>query len=188
MAETERPDTLRRFWLTGRDRAEGLAHGSNSAYLGPMSRFRKLNPAPGFLDFWEAFRQPTPYRWPALIISLAITGTMLYAIGKDRVYSPPERPTVNYITSFTEGRSDAEIIASNEANQKRQDALEAAREARLERRREAYRALGRATGMDVDKIEREAREAEAAEKAALEARLEQRKRLQQAQEAENPAQ
>ena len=63
---------------------------------------------------------------------------------------PPGRPKVTYITSWPEHRSDAEIIASNMANQRRKDALAGEQAKRDEAVRDMYKALGRASGMDVD--------------------------------------
>ena len=68
---------------------------------------------------------------------------------------PPEKPTVTWITSFAPGRTDEEIARSNLENQQRQDAIRAEEEARAERRREFYRAVGRASGFDVEELEQE---------------------------------
>lgn len=135
-----------------------------------MSYLDKFNPAGGIADFWHEFRRPNPYRWPILLISFLITGSILSMIIWEKVRIPPERPKVTYITSFAPGRTDAEIAASNLANQKLQDERRAAEEARLERQRDAYRALGRATGMDVEAIDKRVARERAAEKAAEEAK------------------
>ena len=71
---------------------------------------------------------------------------------------PPPRPEVTFITSWTEPRSDAEIAASNLANQKRKDRLAAEQARREEEVRQTYKKLGRATGLDVDAMERKANE------------------------------
>ena len=111
-----------------------------------------------------------PYRLPILALSFLMTGSLLFWVVQERYYLPPERPEITYITTFAPGRTDAEIAASNRANQERQDALAAERAEREELRREIYRSLGRATGMDVDRIEREAAEEQAREEAAEAAR------------------
>ncbi len=126
----------------------------------------RFNPAPGLADFWNEIRRPQPYRWPILGLSaLPVTLILYWAMGTT-VYKEPERPRITYITTFDPTRSDAEIIASNVANQELKD-LRAAEEARIaERKREMYKALGAAAGMDVDAIERKAEAERAAEKAA----------------------
>lgn len=135
-----------------------------------MSYFTKLNPAGGIADFWHEFRRPNPYRWPILLASLLITGGILSTIIWQETYIPPPRPQVTYITTFEPGRTQAEIAASNVANQQVQDERRAAQAASDERRREIYRDLGRATGMDVDAIDQRVARERAAEQAAQEAR------------------
>ena len=85
-------------------------------------------------------------------------------------YGEPERPTIEYITTLDPARTDAEIAAEIRANQEIKD-LRAAEEARIaEEKRELYKSLGRAAGMDVEEIERKAEAERAAEKAAAEKR------------------
>lgn len=145
-----------------------MAKGPPYLYIGTMLRNSRFNPGTGIADFWSEFRKPTPYRWPILGVSALFTCSLLYAVTKERYYYPPERPTIEYITSFEDGRSDAEIAASNEENQRRQDAIAAELEEIAERKRDLYRSLGRASGMDVDAMERQI----AAERAAEETELE----------------
>lgn len=135
-----------------------------------MSYFDKLNPAGGIADFWNEFRRPNPYRVPILLASFLITGSILSMVVWEEAYIPPPRPEVTYITTFAPDRTDAEIAASNAANQRVQDERRAAEEARLERQRDAYRALGRATGIDVEAIDERVARERAAEQAAQEAR------------------
>jgi hypothetical protein len=135
-----------------------------------MRLIQRLNPAGGFADFWHEFRRPNPYRWPILLASFAITGGILSTIIWQKAYIPPERPTVTYITTFPDGRTEADIAASNLENQRVQDQLREAREASEERRREIYRDLGRATGIDVEAIDARVARERAAQQAAEEAR------------------
>ena len=134
-----------------------------------MGYLSKFNPRGGIADFWHEFRRPNPYRWPILAASFLITGGILSTIIWQEAYIPPARPEVTYITTFDPAGTEAEIIASNRANQALQDERRAAREARDERRREIYRDLGRATGMDVDAIDARIARERAAEAAAREA-------------------
>lgn len=129
----------------------------------------RFNPAGGVADFWQAFRQPTPYRWPILGLSALCTFVLMFWITQERVVVPPQPPKVVYITTFAEGRSDAEIRASNIENQRRQDRLRAEQAERNEQVRDMYRELGRATGIDVDAMEREIAAEQAREEAAREA-------------------
>lgn len=135
------------------------------SYLASMRMINRFNPTSGALDFWNEFRKPTPHRWPILGVSVLMTFGLMYHITSESALVPPRPPEVTYIASFAANRDDAEIIASNIENQKNQDAVAALLEQGEERKRELYRTLGRASGMDVDEIEREA----AKERAAIEA-------------------
>lgn len=130
----------------------------------------RFNPKPGILDFWNEFRKPNPYRWPILIVSSIPFAVIMWWLMGETVYKEPEKPRITYIETLSENRTDAEIIASNEANQEVKELREADAEARAQRKRDMYKALGAATGMDVDAIEKRAdaerAAAEAAEKEA----------------------
>ena len=130
----------------------------------------RFNPTGGIADFWNEIRRPTPYRWPVLGLSLLCSFGLLYWVTRERVLVPPEPPKVSFISTFAEGRTDAEIIASNIANQQRKDRLAAEQAKRDEAVKDAYRALGRATGLDVDAMERKIAADKAAEEAARKAR------------------
>jgi hypothetical protein len=96
-----------------------------------------------------------------LAIAALMTLGLLYQFTRERVRIPSRAPEVTFISTFETGRSDAQIEASNRANQKEQDALRAEQARREDKAKEAYRTLGRATGIDVDAIEREIKRDEA---------------------------
>lgn len=149
-----------------------------------MRLISRFNPVGGVADFWHEFKRPNPYRWPILGASVLCTGVLLYAFTQERVHVPPALPKVTYITTFAEGRSDEEIRASNIANQKRKEANAAEQAAREERVKDLYRSLGRATGIDVDAMEREIEADRAREEAAKAAELERLTRGQAVQTAQ----
>lgn len=130
----------------------------------------RFNPKAGIVDFWSEFRKPNPYRWPILAVSTLPMILIVVWAASERVYIPPERPSVTYIPSFAPDRTDEEIMASNEANQARKDERAALVAEAEERKREAYKALGAASGFDVEEMERRAAEERAAEQVAEEAR------------------
>ena len=125
--------------------------------------FRKISPVGAAKDLAHELARPQPYRWHVLGVSLALTFAVFMIFIPESQRKDPERPVVTYITSFAPNRSDDEIIASNEANQIKQDERRAAIARAEERRKELYRALGQATGIDTDAMEREIAEDEAAE-------------------------
>ena len=148
-----------------------------------MSFWRNISPKGAIGDFVEVWSRPTPYRWQILGLAMAMTFTIFAIAIPESQRGEPARPTVTYITSFAPDRADEEIIASNLANQRRKEELIAQQEAAAERRRDLYRALGRATGLDVDEMEREIAAEQAAERAAAEAQAEQERAAMEARRA-----
>ena len=126
----------------------------------------RFNPVPGAMDFWTYLRQPQPYRLPILAVSFLPLALILWWATEESILVPASPPEVTYITSYAPDRSDDEIAASNEANQRRKDELRAQIETMEERKRQMYRDLGRATGIDVDAMEAEIEAERAAEEAA----------------------
>ena len=118
--------------------------------FGPTNFWRDVSPRGAVGDLVGEWRQPTPHRWQILGVSIAATFALMMVFLPEEQRAPPEKPVITWINTFDAGRTDEEIIASNIENQQRQDAIRAIREAQAERRREIYRALGRASGMDVD--------------------------------------
>ena len=135
-----------------------------------MLKNSRFNPAPGLRDFWSEFTRPNPYRWPILALSALPFAVIVFWLSGETVYTEPERPQIDYITTFEPNRTDAQIAASNRANQELKELREADAAARAERKRDLYKALGAATGMDVETIERESERERAAEEAAEQAR------------------
>jgi len=131
-----------------------------------MRLSKHFDVAGGVQDFWSVFREKNPYRWRILGVSVLITGTIIYGFVSERTYAPPQKPDVTYITTFAPGRSDAEIIAGNIANQQRKDVRAAQLRELEEQKKQMYRELGRASGIDVDKMEADIAAEKAAEEAA----------------------
>jgi hypothetical protein len=130
-----------------------------------MSFWRKISPTRAIKDFSQEFLRPNPYRWQIAAVSAAATFAVFSLMWHQEEIGDPIRPHVTYITSWRADRTDAEIIASNIKNQHEKDALAKEEAERQERIKGIYRTLGRMSGMDVDKIEKQAA---AEEKAATE--------------------
>jgi len=134
----------------------------------------RFDPRAGAADLWEYIREPRPYRWPILAVSIAIPLAGVAMLTQESHFRPPDAPKVSFISTFAEGRSDEETRQSNIANQERKEAREAERAELRARKVEAYKALGRATGLDVDEMERQAQIEAAREKAIAEAQRRER--------------
>ena len=118
-------------------------------------------------ELWKVLgAQDTPHRWRWMVVSALIPVSMFSYFASQVYYGPLPKPEVIYIQNWRADRTDAEIIAGNIAAAQKKAALEAADAQRAEESKQMYRTLGRMSGMDVDKIERDARAEQAAEAAA----------------------
>lgn len=104
-------------------------------------------------DFQSVWRHDVPRKWLFLLLACippAILVTMMALDAANK--SKPLPPTVQYIESWPLDRSMKEILADR-ADRATIEQL------RDRERRETYKALGRAFGMDVEAIERQAQAA-----------------------------
>jgi hypothetical protein len=131
-----------------------------------MGFWRRISPRTAVQDFAQEWRQPAPHRWKVLGVSVAATFFIFMVFVPESQRIEPRPPQVTWITSFAPDRTDDEIAASNLVNQRRQDELAARLARREEIRKNLYRELGRATFVDVDAMERQIAEQEAAAAAA----------------------
>lgn len=150
------------------------------ALIRPSSYWRHVNPRGAIADLRTVYREAGANRWRFALAAGVVTLGIFSVMWQEGMRGPPRRPSITYITSWPAGRSDAEIIASNIANQKRNDALAAEQAKRDEEVRAIYKKLGRMSGMDVEAIERKAAAERAAEEQARAARVAQQRNLQEA--------
>ncbi|MET0180614.1 MAG: hypothetical protein ABW194_09070 [Novosphingobium sp.] len=122
----------------------------------------------------EQLGEPRPHRLPLMGVAAAATFAVFSVMFQEGARGLPRPPEITYIESWELGRSDAEIIAGNIAATAARKEREAQRAASAERVRQMYKALGRASGMDVDAIERRTQAenaTEARKRAEAEAKL-----------------
>ena len=131
--------------------------------------WRDVSPGGAIGDLITVFRQAGENRWRIAGLALLPPLGIFWTFAQEEGRGNPPGPVVTYITTFRPDRSDAEIIASNIANQRYQDALRAAQAKREEEVRQIYAKIGRLSGMDVDAIEAKAKAERAAEEAARKA-------------------
>ena len=124
----------------------------------PKSQFWKdVSPTGALADFMAVYRQAGRMRWRIGALSLAVTYAIFSMVIYEEHRIEPRPPKIIYITSWHAGRTDAEIMASNIANERAKEA-EAARLAHIDDEMKGiYKSLGRVSGMDVDKIEADAK-------------------------------
>ncbi len=131
-----------------------------------MSYWRNINPTGAIADFRTVFQQAGRNRWRFAFLAALTTLGVFSIMVQENWKKPRPKAEITYITSWRADRSQAEIIATNIANQKRKEARAAEQAQREEAVRNIYKKIGRASGMDVDGIERQARIDQAAETAA----------------------
>jgi len=131
-----------------------------------MTIWRNINPAGAIGDFIAVWRSAGRMRWRFMLMAIAVSATLFSLIVFEEQRIEPRPPEIIYITSWHANRSEAEILASNAANQVRQKRLAAEQAERDLKVKNIYKAIGRASGMDVDAIERQAKAEEAASAAA----------------------
>ncbi|MEP7222745.1 MAG: hypothetical protein ABI673_08775 [Novosphingobium sp.] len=140
--------------------------------VGKRSFWNNVHPVGAIADLRAVYHQAGKYRWRFMLAAFACTGGIFFMMVQESWKLPPAKPKVVFINSWVGPRSDEEILASNIENQKRKDRDEADQKARDEKVKDMYRAVGRASGMDVEAIEKQARadeQAQAARAAAAEA-------------------
>lgn len=130
-----------------------------------MSIWRNVDPVGAIADFRTVWDQAGKNRWRIAALAAAATIGTFSLMYQEEHRILPKPPKVIYITSWRADRSDAEIIASNKANEAYQRQVRAEQAKRDEEVRQIYVKIGRMSGMDVDAIEAKAK----AEKAAAEA-------------------
>lgn len=99
----------------------------------------------------------SPWLFLAACVPTAVIIYTFYIDAMEKATPPPRE--IIYVESWPASRSIEESKAAIAERQKRKDALRV-------QEKEAYKAFGRAVGMDVDRIEREAQREQAAKKAA----------------------
>lgn len=137
-----------------------------------MSYWQKINPTGAIADFRAVFRDAGSKRWPTAIVAASITVGIFSIMAAESWKKPRPLPEVTYINSWPLDRTDEETRAFIEANQKKKDEQQARIDAYEAEGRELWAKLGRASGMDVDKMKQQAEAERAAEKAAEKAKAE----------------
>jgi hypothetical protein len=115
-----------------------------------MSFFKDISPRRAAADLIAFLRADRPYKW-FLLVAACVPPILIYlTIAMDfKALNVAPPPTVTYFESWPADRSIEESKAAIAARQIQKDAM-------LEAQRQRYKAMGRASGMDVERIEREA--------------------------------
>ncbi len=130
-----------------------------------MSYWQKINPGGAMSDIVTVFRDAGSKRWPIALVSAAITVGVFSTLTYESWKIPRALPTVVYITSWPEDRTPAETAAFIKANQQAKDEQAARIEAYDAEGRKLWATVGKASGLNVDKMQKQADAERAADKA-----------------------
>ena len=139
-----------------------------------------IRPGGAIADFRSVYRDAGPNRWRyVLLAALCTVGTFGIMVVTQNWKGERRLPEVTYINSWPADRTEAETKAFILANQKKKEADAARQAAYAKDAQDMYMTLGRASGMDVDAIKKqadadkaaEAAKADAASKAAPQAKV-----------------
>lgn len=143
--------------------------------MSPFKRsgyWKDVNPTGMVAEFRMVWKEAGHNRWRIAAISAACTFGVFYLMTTQEGKAPHLPPKVTYISVLKEHRTDAEILAENIANQENKEAWLREQARRDKDVRELYKTIGRVSGMDVDKIAREADAEDAAREKAERAKIE----------------
>jgi len=133
-----------------------------------MSFAKNINPRGAVGELFALLKEKQDHKFLFLIAAAVppiLLVTMFY-LDADRLNKPP-KPEIFYFESWDSSRNYQDIVAERKARLKLKEAL-------IEERRQKYKILGRASGIDVEKIDREtkaAREKTLKERAAFEKQI-----------------
>lgn len=133
--------------------------------------WKDVNPTGMIADFVQVWKQAGHNRWRIAALAAACTFGLFGLMSTQEAKGPHLPPKIIYISTLPAGRSYDEIMAENLANQKRKEAWAAEQARRDKEVREIYKTIGRMSGMDVDRIAREADAEQAAADKAEAARI-----------------
>jgi len=148
--------------------------------------WKDVSPTGMVADFVTVWKQAGQNRWRIAAVSAACTFGVFYLMSTQEAKGPHPPPKVTYISVLPEHRTDAEIVASNIEARKRKVAWATEQARRDKDVREIYKTIGRMSGMDVDKIAREADAEQAAAEQKIRDRAEAARRTGAAEAAPPP--
>lgn len=137
---------------------------------------RPVSPKSALSDFITYFKEPRQHKWLVLILSMAMTGVLIWAFITDAKTNTTMGPTITYVTSIPPDRSDADIIAQQMIDYDK-------REAALAKKRREFQTVADMSGIDWRKEEAIAAKKRAAFDAEVRAIMKERLRRAKAEQA-----
>ena len=122
----------------------GLAPGPPHPYLGAsMSLFSRFSPLRAFRDLRAFLRSRKPYEVAFMALSIAVTWTVIviFSADTDGIEKEYVEPDIIYVQSYSTNRTDAEIIAQQQADLPKEQARKKALTDAQEKRRQEFKRL-----------------------------------------------
>ena len=120
-----------------------------------MSFLRNVKPAGAVADFRQVFRDAGANRWWIAILA-ALTTVGVFSVMNQSWKKQRTLPEITYITAWPADRTAAETRAFIAENQKRKEALQKLEAEQAEIGQKLWMSVGRASGVDVDKMKQQA--------------------------------
>lgn len=136
---------------------------------GMREMWRETSKGGALADFVTVYRQAGRNRWRFAALAALMTYGVFSVMTSQSWTKQRALPEITYITSWPENRTEAETRAFIEENQRRKEIREAHEKRVRDEERAIYKAIGRASGLDVDAIEKKADAERAAEEAKAKA-------------------
>lgn len=137
-----------------------------------MSFLRNVNPTGAISELWFVFKQAGPNRWRFAALAAVGTVAILSVMTGQNWKKRRPLPEITYITAWPEHRTNAETQAFITENQRRKDEREALLREQEKVGQDLWMAVGRASGVDVDRMKAQADADRAAADAAAKAKAE----------------
>lgn len=134
-----------------------------------MAFWRKINPTGAIGDFITVFRQAGTNRWYFAGLAALTTFGVFSIMSGESWKKQRFLPDITYITSWPADRTEEETRAFIAENQRRKEQREELQRQYDEEGRKMWKAVGRASGLDVEAMEAKAKAEAAADKARAEA-------------------
>lgn len=149
-----------------------------------MSFWQNINPTGAIADFITVYKEAGSNRWYIAIAAAALTFGSFSTMAWESWKKPRALPTITYIRSWPSDRTEAETRAFVEENQRRKEEQAKLLAEQEKIGQDLWMAVGRASGVNVDKIKRQADAEKAA--AAAKAKADAEKLLERVEPAAAP--
>jgi endonuclease V-like protein UPF0215 family len=131
--------------------------------------WKDVSPTGAFSDLIAVFRQAGSARWKNAVLAAALTFGVFSVMTSQSWRVERKLPTVTFINSWPADRTAEETRQFILRNQKEKEELEARQAAADAEAQRMWMAVGRVSGMDVDKMKAQADAEKAQEKAKADA-------------------